>query len=195
MSTATSPKNIAAAPLTGAGDAVGVSRPKWYIAIVNNNSEKDVRERLNKLGYDSYVATQHQTKIWKNGRRASVEAVVIRTIVFIHCTEKERRRIVALPYINRFMTDRATTAQRVPATVPEREMHILRFILGNSDTPVTIEERPLRKGDRVKVVRGSLMGLEGEIIDTEPSTELVVRLDILGCARLNIDRLSVEPLT
>lgn len=195
MSTATSPKNIAAAPLTGAGDAVGVSRPKWYIAIVNNNSEKEVRERLNKLGYDSYVATQRQTKIWKNGRRASVEAVVIRTIVFIHCTEKERRRIVALPYINRFMTDRATTAQRVPATVPEREMHILRFILGNSDSPVTIEERPLRKGDRVKVVRGSLMGLEGEIIDTEPSTELVVRLDILGCARLNIDRLNVEPLT
>lgn len=195
MSTATSPKNIAAAPLTGAGDAVGVPQPKWYIAIVNNNSEKEVRERLNKLGYDSYVATQRQTRIWKNGRRASVEAVVIRTIVFIHCTEKERRQIVALPYINRFMTDRATTAQRVPATVPEREMHILRFILGNSDTPVTIEERPLRKGDRVKVVRGSLMGLEGEIIDTEPSTELVVRLDILGCARLNIDRLSVEPLT
>ena len=195
MSTATSPKNIAAAPLTGAGDAVGVPQPKWYIAIVNNNSEKEVRERLNKLGYDSYVATQRQTRIWKNGRRASVEAVVIRTIVFIHCTEKERRQIVALPYINRFMTDRATTAQRVPATVPEREMHILRFILGNSDTPVTIEERPLRKGDHVKVVRGSLMGLEGEIIDTEPSTELVVRLDILGCARLNIDRLSVEPLT
>lgn len=67
MSTATIQKNIAAVPHTGAGDAGGVSRPNWYVAIVNNNSEKEVRERLALLGYDTYVATQWQTKIWRNG--------------------------------------------------------------------------------------------------------------------------------
>lgn len=194
MSTATIQKNIAAVPHTGAGDAGGVSRPNWYVAIVNNNSEKEVRERLARLGYDTYVATQWQTKIWRNGRRANVEAVVIRTIVFIRCTERQRRQIVTLPYINRFMTNRAVATQRTPAIIPEYEMHTLQFILGNSDTPVTIEQRPLHRGDRVKVVRGSLMGLEGEIIDTPSGSELVVRLDILGCARLNIERISVEPL-
>lgn len=192
MSTTPNQNDIAATP-TGVGDAVGVPSPKWYVAIVNNNSEKDVRRKLSRLGYDSYVATQQQTKVWRNGRRARVEAVVIRTIVFVRCTEKERRLLVTLPYINRFMTNRAVAAGRSLAVVPDREMHTLQFILGNSDTPVTVEDTPLRRGDRVKVLRGSLMGLEGEIIDSASGTELVVRLDILGCARLNIDRINVEP--
>lgn len=193
MSTAQISDNLTAAHNV-AGDAAGVPTPKWYVAIVNNNSEKDVHRRLTSLGYDSYVATQQVTKIWRNGRRATVDTVVIRTIVFIHCTEKQRRLIVTLPYINRFMTNKAVAAQRTPATIPDREMRTLRFILGNSDTPVTVEATPLRRGDRVKVLRGSLMGLEGEIIDTGAGSELVVRLDILGCARLNIDRINVEPL-
>lgn len=192
MSTTPNQSNIAATQV-GVGGAVGVPEPRWYVAIVNNNSEKDVRQKLTRLGYSSYVATQQQTKIWRNGRRARVEAVVIRTIVFIRCTEKERRLLVTLPYINRFMTNKAVATSRTPAVVPDREMHTLQFILGNSDTPVRIEDTPLRRGDRVKVLRGSLMGLEGEIIDSDSGSELVVRLDILGCARLNIDRINVEP--
>ena len=169
MSTATIPKNIAAVPHTGAGDAGGVSRPNWYVAIVNNNSEKEVRERLARLGYDTYVAPYF-------------------------CLPLCRDVCVVAETCETFTTNRAVATQRTPAIIPEYEMHTLQFILGNSDTPVRIEERPLHRGDRVKVVRGSLMGLEGEIIDTPSGSELVVRLDILGCARLNIERISVEPL-
>lgn len=183
-----------AAVLPGVGDAVGVSSPKWYVAVVNNNSEKSVRDKLTSLGHTSYVATQEQVKIWKNGRRARSEQVVIRSVVFVRCSEPERRLIVSYPFIKRFMTDRAATGTGRLAVIPEPQMQTLRFILGNSDTPVSIEERAFRRGDRVRVVRGGLRGLEGEIVDlTGGDSELLIELSVLGCARLRIDRLNVEP--
>ncbi|WP_305152333.1 UpxY family transcription antiterminator [uncultured Duncaniella sp.] len=183
---------------------------RWYIAVVNNNSEKSVRDKLTALGHTCYVATQSYVRVLRSGRRVRSEQVVIRAAVFVHCSEPERRRIVAYPFIKRFMTDRAVCAKGRPATVPEREMQTLRFILGNSDSPVSIIDRPLRRGDRVRIVRGGLRGLEGEILDTgttasginEATTahtsakdsEVLIELSVLGCALLRISRLNIEPL-
>lgn len=195
LMTATSIASQVAPASTDVGGAVGVQPRQWFVAIVNNNSEKLVREKLTRLGYTAYVATQDQVKLWANGRRARVEQVVIRTAVFIHCTETQRRQAVKLPFIKRFLTNRAAASQSALAVVPDVEMHMLRFILGNSDTPVTISDAPLRRGDSVKVIRGALAGLSGEILDTDDgNAELLIRLDILGCARLTIDRLNVAPL-
>ncbi|MDE7410017.1 MAG: UpxY family transcription antiterminator, partial [Muribaculaceae bacterium] len=89
----------------GVGDAVGVESRKWFVAIVNHNTEKAVQERLDGLGYETYVAKQTVVRIWKNGRKAKVDKVIIPSLVFVKCTQKERHEIVSLPYIKRFMTD------------------------------------------------------------------------------------------
>lgn len=65
-------------------------------------------------------------------------------------------------------------------------------MLGNSDTPVSIIGE-YRKGDRVKVIRGSLRGLEGEVVQTsDGKSQLTVGIDFLGYARVDIDVLDVE---
>lgn len=185
-------------PTDVAGDAVGVPDRKWYVAIVNNNTEKICGYRVAMLGYDTYVPTQTETRRWKNGRRKTVDRVVIPSKVFIRCTEEERmKNIVTLPYIRRFMTDRAGTANQYGwhplAVVPDREIEKLRFILFNSDSAVTIESLPLYKGDRVRVARGKLMGLEGFIAHRgDGGTDILVQLDILGCARMNISKEDLE---
>lgn len=87
------------------------------------------------------------------------------------------------------------------AVVPDREIEKLRFILYNSDAAVTIEPLPLRLGDKVRVIRGKLIGLEGNIVrceghDTSDSSNLdiVVQLDILGCTRMNISPMDLEKI-
>jgi len=186
---------VSAVP-SGVGDAVGVEKRKWYVAIVNHNTEKVSSERLEKLGYHSYVAVQDELRVWKNGRKAVITRVVIPSVVFIRCSEKERRHIVTLPYINRFMTDKAGmtgAGDRKPlAVIPDRQIHLLRFMLGNSDTPVSVSG-DYQKGDRVRVVRGRLAGLEGEVITVSGGrSELIVGLGVFGCARLTIDLINVE---
>lgn len=170
---------------------------RWYIAVVRNNTEIASSERLAQQGIESFAATQKVWRVWRNGRRKLIDHVVLRGLLFIRCTESTRRQIVKLPYINRFMVDRAATrpegaASRPVAQVSPREIGILRFMLGQSDLPVEIVDMRFAPGDKVKVVRGPLKNLEGEIIRTPdadktvPTASLIVRLDLLGAARVDI---------
>ena len=187
---------VAAGP-SGVDDAVGVSDRKWYVAIVGNNREKSVAEKLEALGFESFVASQEELRVWKNGRRKTVDRVLLSAIVFVRCTESERRRIVVnLPYINRFMTDRAAKSDaslnRPLAVVPDSQMAALRFMLGQSDNPVTFSGDYV-SGQNVRVVRGNLRGLEGEIVSlADGSSQLVIVIDALGCAKVHINPIDVE---
>lgn len=184
---------------SGVGSAVGVSEPHWFVAIVKYNTEKAVSQKLTKMGYNTYIPIQQELKIWKNGRKAKVERVVIPTLVFVNCTESSRKEVVRYPYILRFMTDRAglhTSGSNKPiAKVPDAQIQKLMFMVGNSDSPVIFSSRPYKKGDWVKVIRGGLAGLEAEveIVDNRHS-EVIVNLDILGNARLTIETVNLEPI-
>lgn len=189
-------KSVTAVP-SGVGGAEGVVRRHWFVAIVKNNTEKAVNERLEKAGYESYLATQTLYRVWKNGKRARIEHVVLPTLVFVRCTEKERMQIVTLPYINRFMTNKAAGSSNPKplAIIPDRQIETLRFMLGQSDVPVTMADKPYHKGDRVRVARGKLSGLEGEVVNTADGERVVmVRIDLLGCAKLSISTVDLEPV-
>ncbi|MDE5643116.1 MAG: UpxY family transcription antiterminator [Muribaculaceae bacterium] len=187
--------SVTTAP-NGVGGAVGVDSARWYVAIVNHNSEKATAQRLAKAGYTVYVATQEEMRLWRNGRRAMVERVVIPSLVFIRCTERERLEAVKLPYIYRFMTNKAATPQTVGrpvAVIPDVQIEQLRFMLGHSDSPVMFAERPLAHGDKVRVIRGGLRGLEGEVVALpDGKSQLQIRLDILGCATVQINTIDLE---
>lgn len=176
-------------------NAVGV--PGWYVAIVNHNNEINAAERLRTLGYDVYVASQTQLRQRANGRKVKVERLVIPSKIFIRCTERERRQIVTLPYIKRFMTNIAGSAapgmHKPLVVIPPYEMYILQFMLGHTNRPVSINSGAFRKGERIRVVRGDLTGLTGEIFtDPEGAHQLTISLDILGYATVQIDPEDIE---
>lgn len=171
----------------------------WYVAIVATNSEKSCRDRLVALGYEAWVASQQEERVWRNGRRSTVESVVIPLMVFIHATEQERRDIVNLPFIKYFLTDKAGRANdfgvHPVAVIPQREMEKLQFMLYQNDQPVTFLSRPLKAGDNVRVIRGSLRGLEAQVTRyRDGDTYLVVNVGMLGCAMVRIALSDVEPL-
>ncbi len=183
-----------------AGDTVGVpddKQKKWFVAIVNNNTEKSCGEKLAQMGYEVYVPIQREMHQWKNGKRKWIDRIVLSCMVFIHCTETERKRhIVYLPFVSRFMTNRAKTVNgfHSPAVIPDVQMNLFKYILYASETPVNIEQRPLHIGDKVRVRRGGLIGIEGNIIHGKDGhTDFVVQLDILGYAKMNISANDLEP--
>lgn len=190
--------NWLAAASQNVDDAVGVSKKKWYIAIVNNRSEKSTAEKLSKLGVENYLPTQEELHLWKNGKRAKVTRVVIPAIIFVKCTEKERREIVNLPYIFRFMTNKAATSvnslNKPLATVSDDEISRLKFMLGASDSPVSFTDRFV-KGQKVEVLRGALKGLIGEVLqDADGHTSrLYINIDFLGSASVEINPTDVIP--
>lgn len=182
---------------SGVGSAVGVAKSNWFVAVVKNNTEKAVLERMLKLGYECYVPIQKEIRIWRNGKRAIVDRVVIPSLVFIHCTEAVRREVVSLPFIIRFLTNRAGSSpeglNKPLAIIPDGQIRTLQFMVGNSDTPVTFTPCIYRQGDKIRVIRGNLKGLEGEVqIVDDRHSELSVVIGLLGSAKLTIDTVDVE---
>lgn len=174
----------------------GVCR-QWFVAIVNNNTEKSVCERLLKLGYNVFVAKQTVLRVWKNGKKAKVDKIVIPSMVFIKCTEAERRDIVTLPFINRFLVNSAACSTngftRPLAVIPDAQIEQLKFMLGQSDIPISFVATPLRPHDKVMVIRGSLTGIEGEVVQTtDGKSEVIVKVDILGAAKMTINTNNLE---
>lgn len=182
----------------GLDGAVGVPEAKWFVAIVNSRHEKKVAENLQETGISSYVATQKEMKVWKNGKRKTVDRVVIPSVVFVNCTEKERRQIVGLPFIYRFMVNRSAesgTLNKPIAVIPDLQIRKLQFMLGQSDLPVNFVPSAFKVKDNVRVIRGSLKGLYGQIMENSDGTHtLTVGLELLGGAAVKIDPYDVEKI-
>ena len=194
----------------GVDDAVGVSESDssaseiaseqrfWYVAVVNRNSEKLIREKLLLKGFEAYVASQMEDHVWKNGRKKKIEHVLIPAKIFIRLTEQERLEVVHLPYISYFLTDKAmaTNAFGVHplAVIPDREMQMLRFMLCNADSPVDFVSTQFRAGDRIRIVRGALKGFEGEVARITGETYVFIRLSVLGSALTRVSPQDIEVL-
>ena len=134
-----------------------------------------------------------------SGKRKQVDRIVFRSIVFIRCTDVLRRKeIVHLPYIKRFMVNIAGERSggiRPVAFIPDEQMVKLRRMLDDSEEPVIIDPHPLPLGARVRINGGKLHGLEGNVLEVEDGNlNFVIRVDLLGCAKVNITRDLLELL-
>ena len=191
-------ESVLATMPVGVDDAVGVPDLKWYVAIVNSRHEKSVADKLQEINVESYVAIQKEMRIWKNGKRKLIDRVVIPSIVFVRCTEQTRREIVTLPFVNRFMVNRSAETgglNKPVAIISDDEIKKLKFMLGQSETPVDFTPIIFRVNDNVRVIRGKLRGLEGEIRQNSDGTHtLVVSLSILGGATVYIAPQDVEKI-
>lgn len=177
---------------TQGGSAVGVESRKWFIGIVKNNTELQCQERLTRQGYEVYVPTQEHIIVTPKGRKKAVTQIMLPAKILIYATEKERKAAVNTPYILRFMTDPARTSNnygRHPlATIPDSQISDLKFMLGHSDRSVSIEYADISLGDTVEIIRGSLKGLTGTVLQTHTgNTRLYLSLNCLGYASVEID--------
>lgn len=207
------PMHVKSPAVTPTDGAVGVPKAAkngkhWYIAVVNNNSEKLCCERLlariasqpdSEKDYEVYVAAQKEMRTWRNGRRKLVERIIFPTLIFIRCTDLMRRKeIVFLPYIKRFMVNIAGSPEnghRPVAVIPDQQMRSLMRMVSDAESDVTIDPRPLRRGEKVRVNGGKLMGLEGYVLQCpDNSTSLVIDIGILGSAKVNISRDLLDPI-
>lgn len=176
--------------LSGIGDAVGVNMKKWFVAIVNNNTELSTSKKINSLGYETFVPQQNLLSII-DGKRKIRKRVVISTLLFVHVTEQERREIVNLPFVKRFMTDisgKKDSFGRHPiAVIPDSQIQQFRSLLEKSENEVRIESWPKNLGSKVLIVDGTLKGLSGRVTHSSNGKSFfIIQLDVLGCARVQI---------
>jgi transcription antitermination factor NusG len=150
--------------------------------------EKKVSERLREMGIESFIPIQEEMHQWSD-RKKKVERVLIPMMVFVHADAIERREALTLTAVSRYMVMRG---ESTPAIIPDEQMERFRFMLDYSEETVTINDAPLEKGASVRVIKGPLTGLEGELWTVKGKSQIAVRIDLLGCACVDMPRGYVE---
>ena len=146
----------------------------WFVIITRWGQWKKIAERLAALNVGFFIPRTYNT------------------LVFLH-TDKAR----ALNLVNsgeikgRFLVDHTT---RTLLEVPDKQMDaFIRVLTEYPDTPVGTEF-PIAKGTCVRVTRGPLKGIEGEVEETPNGAQLIVGIQSVICARITIARSDVVPM-
>ena len=146
----------------------------WFVVITRWGQWKKIGLRLNELNVKHFIPSTYNT------------------LVFIR-TDKDR----ALNLVNagelkgRFLVDHSTHSI---LEVPDKQMEdFIKVVTEYPEAPVS-SEIPIVKGSHVRVIRGPLKDVEGEVVEHPSGVQLLVRIKSLVCARVNIARGDVIPL-
>jgi transcription antitermination factor NusG len=162
---------------------------RWVAALVQMNSEKKVAAKLDKMGIANYVPVQREEHQWSD-RKKKIDRVVIPMVVFVRLAQDEEDDFRRLSFILKFITYPGSKELTTP--IPDEQIEKLKFLLRNADVKVSIVEN-LKVGDRVRLVRGPMKGLEGELCYIEENKPIVaIRIDGLGYACVSVEKINLE---
>ncbi|KJU81369.1 transcription antitermination protein NusG [Candidatus Magnetobacterium bavaricum] len=165
-----------------------VTSLNWYVIHVRSRHEFKVYERLSKVGVVVFLATVERLQKWK-GRKKKLSFPLFPGYLFvnIHKTHEEMLAVLHTYGVVRFLS----TAPGEPEPVHEGQIVSLKRLV---DSKEAIDPYPyLKKGQRVRIKKGPLTGVEGFLVEREGYHILILSIDML-CkgVSLKIDVSDVE---
>ncbi len=146
----------------------------WFATITRSGQWKIIDRRLGELGVEHYIPYSYKT------------------MVFLHTTKSRALTLVNSGEVKgRFLIDHNT---RTLLEVPQKQMDDFMRILDLSPEAECLTQVPLAKGDRVRVVKGALSGVEGDIVEMHGGLYLVVSVASMLSARVEIPKSYVVPI-
>ena len=144
----------------------------WYVANTCRQ-EKKIKQRLDSMGIENFIPFQQIARkihgVDKLIERALPEKYK-KDVTFKSCMSL----IQEYAFDMRYLRDRETGNFLI---VPDKQMNDFMFLLDFSKEMVEVVNENLKKGDKVRVIKGDFAGIEGELIRVKGHKRVVVRLE------------------
>ncbi|MFZ0691599.1 MAG: UpxY family transcription antiterminator [Acidobacteriaceae bacterium] len=165
----------------------GPDQPAWWAVYTRHQHEKTVAEVLSTKGFEVFLPLHDSMRRWKD-RQKVLSLPLFPCYVFVRGKLSRRLQVVTTPGIHMILS----RGEQI-AVVPEEELlAIRRAVNGN----YRVEPHPfLKVGERVRVTRGSLEGVEGILIRKKNLFRLVLSVDMLAqSVGVEVAASDVEPV-
>lgn len=167
-----------------AGHHMNTTPRYWFAIRVRLFHELKMREKLQKMGIECFVPTISELRIWHD-RRVIKERVLTPQMIFIHATEPER--LETLSFGSALYTI-CVPGKSIPARIPDSQMEaFIFFVTHANEQQIAFTQEPLKEGDHVRITAGTLTGLEGIIVYSKNKRYFAIKVDLLGCAIMEIE--------
>lgn len=160
----------------------------WYAVYTAPRAEKKVRERFQQSGIEHYLPVQIVTRKWHD-RLKKVEQPVLTGYIFVHILPEEAKQVLLTYGAIAFVREHTR-----PALIPDNQIERLRQMVEQSDEEVEFCASDFPPGTPVRITRGELSGLIGELVETKGKFKVAVRLTGLGCALTTVSSSCLEKL-
>lgn len=140
----------------------------WYVATLRNCQFQKVSRILTDIGMEFYIPDS------------------FKTLLFIHTSKSRTLSLTNSGTLAvKYLIDHNTHSL---LEVPEKQMRDFMRVMEYSPDAECLTLAPLMPGDRVKVMKGPLKGVEGNVVELSGDCFLTVSVCSLLCARVRIPR-------
>ena len=144
----------------------------WCAVYTRHQHEKRIGEMLESKGFEVFLPLYESVRRWKD-RKKLLSLPLFPSYVFVRGAFERRLPILTTPGVHMIIT----RGERV-ATISEEEIDAIRRTV---DGRYRAEPHPfLRCGERVRVIRGSLEGVEGVLTRKKNLCRLVLSVEMLA---------------
>jgi transcription antitermination factor NusG len=160
--------------------------PGWVALVVRPRSERSVQKGLANIGLETFVAWHRVRRRWAD-RIKILEQNLIPGYVFCHSTFAQR-----LAVMHQAGVERVVSFNRTPALIPDDEIAALRRAV-QSELPLGPWPY-LKAGQRVRIEKGALAGVEGTLARESTGWRVVVSVSALQRSiAVEVDRDMIAP--
>jgi transcription antitermination factor NusG len=148
-----------------------MEKRNWFAVYTTCRHEKRVAHHLEQRQIEHFLPIYRAHHKWKDGTKAVVDLPLFPGYVFVRIDLNDRVGVLEVPGVLSMIG----TAKQ-PAPLPDREVEALRVGLD----PTKAEPHPLLTvGQRVRITRGALAGVEGIVVRKKGGLQVVLTLSLL----------------
>jgi transcription antitermination factor NusG len=158
----------------------------WCALYTRHQHEKTVAEMLTAKGLEVFLPLYTSMRIWKD-RKKVLSLPLFPCYVFVRGGVNHRLQVVTTPGVHMILCNGDHVA-----VIPETQIEAIRKTV---EGKLGVEPYPfLQCGERVRVRRGILEGVEGLLVRKKNQFRLVLCVDSLAqCVAVEVDASDVEP--
>ncbi|MFZ0591155.1 MAG: UpxY family transcription antiterminator [Bryobacteraceae bacterium] len=147
-----------------------VSRREWFAMRVRTNYERSFSRAMEFRGFDSFLPTYQRARAWSD-RIKQIHQPLFPGYVFCRLNHQERTPALLAPGAMCFVGIGTS-----PIPIPEAEIESLKTLISSFQ----VKPWPfLRLGQKVRIERGPLAGVEGVIEAFRSGYRIVVSIELL----------------
>ena len=168
-------------------DAPNDPSSHWWALYTRHQHERVIADMLSAKGLEIFLPVYDSIRRWKD-RQKVLSLPLFPCYVFVKGAFNRRLQVVTTPGVHMILSHGEHAA-----VIPESEIEAIRQTV---DGHFRVEPHPfLRCGERVRVTRGSLQGVEGILVRKKNQFRLVLTVEMLAkSVAIEIDATSVEPV-
>ena len=165
------------------------SGSRWFAVWTRSRQEKVAASVLQTFGVPHFLPLKSELRQWSDRKRV-VDVPLFSGYLFvrINLLKDNKIRILKTPGVVGFVGNHTG-----PLPIPDQQIEDIRAVLSQGVEYTVLPF--LEEGERVRVIRGVLAGVEGRLVRTNTASRLAISIEMIHKSLVvSVSRQDVEPV-